>query len=296
MQASVQENVMAEIDMSLAVPRNLSTTKSDLAKRKVFISERWYCVSRPQYPKSCGMTSLVSVWNYLYSKLGHGTLPPLSQEEAMTLVGMQPPFETIKWGPFTGNTTLMRWFHVINKAKGVTGKAHYFFKAHGHGRTIGLEPEVALGMLKDGLASDKIGYVYHCYNHYMVPLGFEVQPAAPSLAYSPSLTPLEESHTHIIIGEVSRGHQPFHVRKWEEIVTDLTTQLPSYYNIRHPEKGIMKKEKCKRVGGNIHCIMAFRSDVAEEVNFSEDQGDQEEDEDENEEAFFPIPNRPRSPH
>ena len=31
-----------------------------------------YCMSRPQYKKSCGISSLVSCWNYLFSTLGYG--------------------------------------------------------------------------------------------------------------------------------------------------------------------------------------------------------------------------------
>ncbi|CAJ0948910.1 unnamed protein product [Ranitomeya imitator] len=34
-------------------------------------------------------------------------LPPLTQEEALHILGFQPPFEEIRFGPFTGNTTLM---------------------------------------------------------------------------------------------------------------------------------------------------------------------------------------------
>lgn len=37
------------------------------------------------------------------------SLPPISQEEALHILGFQPPFEDIKFGPFTGNATLMRY-------------------------------------------------------------------------------------------------------------------------------------------------------------------------------------------
>lgn len=37
------------------------------------------------------------------------SLPPISQEEALHILGFQPPFEEIKFGPFTGNATLMRY-------------------------------------------------------------------------------------------------------------------------------------------------------------------------------------------
>lgn len=38
------------------------------------------------------------------------SLPPISQEEALQILGYQPPFEEIKFGPFTGNATLMRYY------------------------------------------------------------------------------------------------------------------------------------------------------------------------------------------
>ena len=51
-----------------------------------------YCISRPQYSKSCGLSSVVSCWNYLFSTLGGGTLPPITQEEALTCPRVQAPF------------------------------------------------------------------------------------------------------------------------------------------------------------------------------------------------------------
>ena len=31
-----------------------------------------YCMSRPQYKRSCGISSVVSCWNYLFSTIGQG--------------------------------------------------------------------------------------------------------------------------------------------------------------------------------------------------------------------------------
>ena len=41
------------------------------------------------------------------------------------------------------------------------------------------------------------------------------------------------------------------------MVTDLTCKLPEYFNIRHTERGVQSR-KTKKVGGNLHCIMAFK--------------------------------------
>ena len=54
------------------IPKNLKITQEEMAKRKVMDMRRWFCMARPQYPKSCGISSLTSCWNYLYSTLGVG--------------------------------------------------------------------------------------------------------------------------------------------------------------------------------------------------------------------------------
>lgn len=55
------------------IPRNLQITQEEMAKRKVMDVRRWFCMARPQYPKSCGISSLTSCWNFLYSTLGAGS-------------------------------------------------------------------------------------------------------------------------------------------------------------------------------------------------------------------------------
>ena len=40
------------------------------------------------------------------------SLRPISQEEAMTVLGFTPPFGQIRFGPFTGNATLMRYWQL----------------------------------------------------------------------------------------------------------------------------------------------------------------------------------------
>lgn len=40
--------------------------------------------------------------------------------------------------------------------------------------------------------------------------------------------------------------------------TDLNCQSPEYFNIRHTHHGIQTR-KTKRKGGNLHCILAFKS-------------------------------------
>lgn len=68
---------------------------------------------------------------------------------------------------------------------------------------------------------------------------------------------MNEMEYWILIGEPSRKHPAIHCKKWLDIVTDLNTQNPEYLDIRHTERGIQRR-KTKKVGGNLHCIMAFQ--------------------------------------
>ncbi|XDV35820.1 hypothetical protein PO909_005695 [Leuciscus waleckii] len=228
----------------------------EIKQRKVLDLRRWYCISRPQYKTSCGISSLVSCWNFLYSTLGAGSLPPISQEEALNILGFQPPFEDIKFGPFTGNATLMRWFRQINDNFRVRGCSYILYKPHGKHKTAGETAEGALLKLTQGLKDESMAYIYHCQNHYFCPVGYEATPLKAAKAYRGSL-PLNEMEHWILIGEPSRKHPAIHCKKWADIVTDLNTQNPEYLDIRHTERGIQYR-KTKKVGGNLHCIMAFQ--------------------------------------
>ncbi|XP_036401655.1 basic immunoglobulin-like variable motif-containing protein [Megalops cyprinoides] len=231
-------------------------TLEEIKQRKVLDLRRWYCISRPQYKTSCGISSLISCWNFLYSTLGAGSLPPISQEEALHILGFQPPFEEIKFGPFTGNATLMRWFRQINDNFRVRGCSYILYKPHGKHKTAGETAEGALQKLTQGLKDESMAYIYHCQNHYFCPVGFEATPLKAAKAYRGPL-PNNEMEHWILIGEPSRKHPAIHCKKWADIVTDLNTQNPEYLDIRHTERGIQYR-KTKKVGGNLHCIMAFQ--------------------------------------
>ncbi|KAI7807811.1 basic immunoglobulin-like variable motif-containing protein [Triplophysa rosa] len=228
----------------------------DIKQRKVLDLRRWYCISRPQYKTSCGISSLVSCWNFLYSTLGAGSLPPISQEEALHILGFQPPFEDIKFGPFTGNATLMRWFRQLNDNFRVRGCSYILYKPHGKHKTAGETADGALIKLTQGLKDESMAYIYHCQNHYFCPVGYEATPIKAAKAYRGPLLHNEMEHW-ILIGEPSRKHPAIHCKKWADIVTDLNSQNPEYLDIRHLERGIQYR-KTKKVGGNLHCIMAFQ--------------------------------------
>lgn len=223
---------------------------------------RWFCMARPQYPKSCGISSLTSCWNYLHSTLGVGGKNPISTEEALEVLGFKPPYNNVSFGDFTGNDTLIQWYGLLNRKYGVRGDASIVFKMHGASITHNNDKYAALELLKEGLRSENRAYIYHCYNHYMCPIGFEMTPTKPIDAYS-MMADICEFDTWIIIGEISKCYPSFHTKKWKDIVTDIECAFPEFFNIRKSDAGVQKKTgkaftEGRHKGGNLHCLMEFR--------------------------------------
>lgn len=54
---------------------------------------------------------------------------------------------------------------------------------HGLGVTKNMNAKKARIELKKGLRSKTTAYIYHCYNHYMVPIGYEETSFDPTEAY-----------------------------------------------------------------------------------------------------------------
>ncbi|EGR29601.1 immunoglobulin-like variable motif protein, putative [Ichthyophthirius multifiliis] len=237
-----------------------------MQQRKFLDQKRWFCLSRPQYQRSCGISSLMSCWNYLYSTLGVGNLPPISVEEALQILGIEQEgklFADTEFGSFTGNGTLIRWFKLICKHFQVDGTAFIFWKLCGDNATNGVDEKEALSRLEEGLRNENMTFIYHAHDHYFCPVGYEICPQRPVDAYN-KLDEINQNELDhwIFIGEPSKRYPAFHIKLWSEIVKDISTGNPYYYNIRHPEKGIMERKgeiyKTKKAGTSINCIMAFQ--------------------------------------
>ncbi|KAI3378715.1 hypothetical protein SNEBB_006569 [Seison nebaliae] len=229
-----------------------------LANRKIFDVRRWFTISRAQYRYSCGISSLVSCWNYLFSYIGYGKLPPINQEEALTLLGFYPPYDSIRFGPFSGNQTLFKWFNILNEHFGVPGVAYYFFKPSNIQMSMYKTADSALEHLKSGLRSSKMSFIYHCFNHYMCPIGYEKTPNDPRYAYLcpiPSTMDIELTNW-ILIGDVSKRHPSIHSKRWNDIVLDLTIEPPSFLNIRRVEDGVQWSDELG-YETNVNCLLAF---------------------------------------
>lgn len=69
---------VAKEEKEYPIPKHLPTTRAHLADRKYFDEIRWFCVVRPQYLRNCGIASLTSAFNFLFSSVGYGNLPMVS--------------------------------------------------------------------------------------------------------------------------------------------------------------------------------------------------------------------------
>ena len=57
---------------------------------------------------------------------------------------------------------------------GQKGTARISLKVQGHDKTLGSGSQKALTEMKEGLQNERKAYIYHCENHYMCPIGYEV--------------------------------------------------------------------------------------------------------------------------
>ncbi|KAL8612220.1 hypothetical protein ACOMHN_028917 [Nucella lapillus] len=233
-----------------------AATLTTLMERKVLDLRRWMSMIRPQYKTACGVASVVSCWNYLFSTAGNGTHSPITQEEALSILGYQEPFGKIRFGPLTSNTVLLKWFQQLNDHFQVSGRGCYLYKPQGKNPTT-VTSEVAVHRLKEGLRDCHTAFVYHCHNHYFCPVGYEDVPLKTHQAYSGAL-PREEVETWILIGDSSHCHPSIHCKRWDDISIDLNCQNPEYLDIRRDWKGLQRHHNNKE-GGNLHCILAFQS-------------------------------------
>ena len=96
-------------------------------------------------------------------------------------------------------------------------------------------------------------YIYHCYKHYMCPVGFEEVPCHKSEVYRKDA----ETETTFLIADNSRKSKTFHCVKWSEIQTDLTSLTPYYINVRKPHLGMQARSNYpeSKYGQTSHCII-----------------------------------------
>lgn len=261
--------------------------------RRCLDLRRFMTMSRPQYKSSCSISSVTSVFNYLY-----GQTRAITQEEALRALGFSPPFGEIRFGPMAGNDNVMRWFTRLRLSYKLPGSCGLLYKCGGKNRTQ-RDLRGARRELVRGLQSDKMAFIYHCLNHYNVVAGYEFTPKEHRFASAqvvseavldnptgPLLSGREEqsasdvsttsgepgsepatgstatsavasaavpgsdrsdycenANMWVIICDCSRGTPPIYSVAWSFVEKDLTSRPPYCWNLRHPERGLLRKVK-----------------------------------------------------
>lgn len=96
--------------------------------------------------------------------------------------------------------------------------------------------------LVEGLNSGgKVCFIYHAYDHYFCPVGYQFTPASDQRdgTHFESSTITLEDNLCILVGQSSKMFPCVHSFNWSDIQLDLTTYPPKKFNIRRPKEGVV---------------------------------------------------------
>eukprot|EP00826_Nyctotherus_ovalis_P048137 TRINITY_DN5636_c0_g4_i2.p2 TRINITY_DN5636_c0_g4~~TRINITY_DN5636_c0_g4_i2.p2 ORF type:complete len:150 (-),score=25.55 TRINITY_DN5636_c0_g4_i2:1003-1452(-) len=144
----------------------------------------------------------------------------------------------------------MLWFRKLCDLHKVKGEA----KTYWRGSVTEAGSKTILENYMRDIKDPKKAFIYHCYKHYLTPVGYEVVPKNSSNAFTRATkVSFEENEYWVLIGESSKAYPGLHVVKWNDIEKDLTCDGKFVYNIRQQYKG-MQKNKDKI---NYHRLILF---------------------------------------
>lgn len=135
---------------------------------------------------------------------------------------------------------------------------------HGAGKT-NIAADEAESFIIQNLHNDKVAFIYHCYNHYCVPIGYDITSNNPQDAYR-NVANMDDCTGWLFIGDSSKTNRPIFSAKLADIRTDLQQKSPYYFNIRHVEDGIQQRKSTNKPGDNLHCFMIFESGTPNEAS------------------------------
>eukprot|EP00106_Octopus_bimaculoides_P014626 XP_014782068.1 PREDICTED: basic immunoglobulin-like variable motif-containing protein [Octopus bimaculoides] len=262
--------------------------------RKNLDIKRWYCMSRPQYPSSAGISALVSCWNYLYSTLGQGKRDPVSQEvyiNTLSFMHTDMLHSSLVFAcplhsqSMSHQHAALLSFQKLNEHFEVAGRGCVFLKLQGTDAT-NLKEDYALALLKKGLKSKQTAYIYHCEKHFLCPIGYENTPLRATDAYSSDLCS-GDLETWIILGDTSSKYPSLQCKRWDHILTDLNCKAPDFLDIRRLERGIRQRKNLQKLfDSNDHCILTFQKCQNDQEMVAEDADDDDDDDDDGDEEEY----------
>ncbi len=96
------------------------------------------------------------------------------------------------------------------------------WKKCGEDSTPGVDEEYAKSKLIEGLKNENMAFIYHAYDHYFCPIGYEVTSLKPTDAYK-KLEDIDPKNLEywIMIGEPAKFYPGMHIRKWKDVAMDI---------------------------------------------------------------------------
>ena len=166
-----------------------------------------------------------------------------------------------------------------------------FYKPVGSLKTFGFTGDNAKVRLKRLLHSQYVSFIYHCYNHYCCPVGYEQEPFNQSQIFecesykdelvssifletnSSTQIPSATTVDWIFVADTSRKYPSMHCIKWDDIELDLNTRSPEYLNIRHLDRGIQILGAQTKDSSKIK--VDFNNDLSKASSLDKKRGGQE---------------------
>ena len=143
----------------------------------------------------------------------------------------------------TINRNIIRWYKKLCQFYNVKGDARTYWKKSKDSTKS--NSKAILGSYIQDIQNPNKAFIYHCYKHYLTPVGYEITARNTSDIYSKvDKYNLDDSDSWMLIGESSKGYPGIHLLKWQDIEKDITCDNKLVYNIRQTYKGLEKnKEK-----------------------------------------------------
>lgn len=89
--------------------------------------------------------------------------------------GLYEYVNSVDFGCFTGNDTLLKWYRLLCRIYGGSGRCYYFYKTNSE-RSLHKNENSAKKGLVEGLSQGNTCFIYHAYDHYFCPVGYEFIP------------------------------------------------------------------------------------------------------------------------
>ena len=138
---------------------------------------------------------------------------------------------------------MMKLVNELNKKTGHSATAKVIAKLAPPAKLNVSENDMKKQLLS-GLTSENKAYIYLAFRDVFCPIGYEITPLKPLDAYKKlSEIPKENTELWIITNGTGKYDHSFVIKRWSNIVTDLQTCWPLYYDIKQIKDGAKRRQE-----------------------------------------------------